>query len=85
MTREPGLFAGWGLNSLSWDNDWSQNFWLASGKVEANMFEEAWRIFYRNLMRIVPRIAVLALGLKRRAKPTQSLGDLLAKDAQIEP
>ena len=39
---------------------WTQDYWLVTSEVEAPNYREAWGVFIRNIVRIVPRMTLVS-------------------------
>lgn len=58
-------FTAEGVRFSPWQNEphegwWTNPYWLATAKIEANDYGQAWNIFRERLARLVPRIALVS-------------------------
>jgi len=56
FTEQEICFSHWDFN---FRDGWSQNFWLAKGDTQANNLNEAYKRIREQLIKIVPRIALI--------------------------
>ena len=61
--RRAASFTLLDVHFLHWDfdhrNDWSHNYWLATGSIEESNLDQAFRQFREKLGKIIPRVALI--------------------------
>ena len=61
--RRAASFTLLDVHFLHWDfdhrNDWSHNYWLATGSIEGSNLDQAFRRFREKLGKIIPRVALI--------------------------
>jgi hypothetical protein len=58
FTVEEVTFSNWQMNEG--EGYWTHPYWLAATEIEAASYLEAWRLFIKQLVRVVPRMALIS-------------------------